>query len=167
MASACVLSGNPVCQCCVRPTPSLCLRQIAKTAYQKTKDPMDAALYYFAMRKRTVIAALYKQMRDDRRYRFFSKDFSTPEGRTAAKKNAYQCLGKQKFESAAALFLLADSLPDCVEVILTKLHDLQLAMLVCRLYDGELDSCPASLRHLLDKVGAGGCRGCLRGTGRC
>ena len=113
---------------------------------------MDAALYYFAMRKRTVIAALYKQMRDDRRYRFFSKDFSTADGRTAAKKNAYQCLGKQKFESAAALFLLADSLSDCVEVILTKLHDLQLAMLVCRLYDGELDSCPPSLSNLLDKV---------------
>ncbi|XP_043192763.1 dmX-like protein 2 isoform X3 [Amphibalanus amphitrite] len=127
------------------------VEQIAKTAYQKTKDPMDAALYYFAMRKRTVIAALYKQMRDDRRYKFFSKDFTTPDGRTAAKKNAYQCLGKQKFESAAALFLLADSLPDCVEVILTKLHDLQLAMLVCRLYDGELDSCPPSLQQLLNK----------------
>ncbi|XP_037074654.1 dmX-like protein 2, partial [Pollicipes pollicipes] len=127
------------------------VEQIAKAAYQKSKDPMDAALYYFAMRKRTVIAALYKQLRDDRRYKFFSKNFNCQEGRTAAKKNAYQCLGKQKFVSAAALFLLADSLSDCIEVILSKLRDLQLAMLVCRLYDGELDTCPPSLGNLLDK----------------
>ncbi|KAK7475121.1 hypothetical protein BaRGS_00033613 [Batillaria attramentaria] len=52
------------------------------------------------------------------------------------------------FREAAAFFLLADSLPDAIEVLLDKLNDLQLALVVCRLYDIE-DPLPASVKALL------------------
>ena len=43
----------------------------------------------------------------------------------------------QSVEYAAAFFLLADSLKDAVNVILNQLKDLQLAIAVTRVYEGE------------------------------
>jgi len=42
-----------------------------------------------------------------------------------------------KLEYAAAFFLLADCLKDAVNVILNQLRDLQLAIAVTRVYEGE------------------------------
>ena len=42
-----------------------------------------------------------------------------------------------QLEYAAAFFLLADCLRDAVNVILTQLKDLQLAIAVTRVYEGE------------------------------
>ncbi len=42
-----------------------------------------------------------------------------------------------QLEYAAAFFLLADCLRDAVNVILTQLKDLQLAIAVTRIYEGE------------------------------
>ena len=46
-------------------------------------------------------------------------------------------LGKQRFEEAAAFFLLADKLWDAVEVCVSNLNDFQLAFVVIRLYEGD------------------------------
>lgn len=58
-------------------------------------------------------------------------------------------LGKQRFEHAVAFFLLANSLNDAVEVCLTKLDDLQLALVITRLYEGEHDATPPNYKKLL------------------
>ena len=77
-------------------------------------------------------------------------DFSEPRWKTAALKNAYALLGKRRFEYAAAFFLLAGNLQDTVNVCAQQMGDLQLAIAVARVYDGD-DS--AVLRSLLeDKV---------------
>ena len=47
---------------------------------------------------------------------FFKNDFSVERWRKAALKNAFDLLGKQRFDHAAAFFLLAGSLHDAVEV---------------------------------------------------
>lgn len=47
---------------------------------------------------------------------FFANDFKEERWRKAALKNAYALLGKQRFEHAAAFFLLAGNLKDAVEV---------------------------------------------------
>ena len=47
---------------------------------------------------------------------FFSHNFSEDRWRKAALKNAFSLLGKQRFEQAAAFFLLAGSLKDAIEV---------------------------------------------------
>ena len=84
-------------------------------------------------------------------------DFSEARWKTAALKNAYALLGKRRFgrfcfffsfvafralidqlaEYAAAFFLLADKLQDAVNVCANQLHDLQLAIAVARVYDGD------------------------------
>lgn len=77
-------------------------------------------------------------------------DFTDSRWKTAALKNAYALLGKRRFEYAAAFFLLAGNLQDAVNVCAHQMHDLQLAIAVARVYDGD-DS--LVLRSLLeDKV---------------
>lgn len=41
-------------------TLRLCIEKIAKAAFQKRQDPMDAALYYLAMRKKNVLWGLFR-----------------------------------------------------------------------------------------------------------
>ncbi|KAI5722747.1 hypothetical protein M8J76_014152 [Diaphorina citri] len=82
---------------------------------------------------------------------FFANNFAEDRWRKAALKNAFALLGKQRFEHAAAFFLLAGALRDAIEVILNKLEDIQLAMVIARLYEGEagLDQTPPNLKRLL------------------
>ena len=47
---------------------------------------------------------------------FFGHDFKEDRWRKAALKNAYSLLGKQRFDHAAAFFLLAGSLWDAIQV---------------------------------------------------
>lgn len=51
---------------------------------------------------------------------FFKNDFNQDRWRKAALKNAFDLLGKQRFEHAAAFFLLGASLNDAVEVSAQK-----------------------------------------------
>ena len=52
---------------------------------------------------------------------FFGHDFKEERWRKAALKNAYSLLGMQRFEHAAAFFLLADALWDAVQVFTCSL----------------------------------------------
>lgn len=47
---------------------------------------------------------------------FFRNDFTQDRWRRAALKNAFDLLGKQRFEHAAGFFLLGGSLNDAIEV---------------------------------------------------
>ncbi|XP_017781826.1 PREDICTED: dmX-like protein 2 isoform X2 [Nicrophorus vespilloides] len=114
-----------------------CVVILAKAAYSSKQDPMDAAIYYVAMNKKNLLWGLYRSKRDDRMTAFFANNFSEERWRKAALKNAYALLGKQRFEHAAAFFLLAGSLNDAVEICLHKLNDLQLAIIIIRLYEGD------------------------------
>nr|CAD7425063.1 unnamed protein product [Timema monikensis] len=126
-----------------------CIEKVAKASYLVNEDPMDAAIFYLAMKKKSLVWGLYRSKRDERMTHFFANNFSEDRWRKAALKNAYALLGKQRFEHAAAFFLLAGALRDAIEVCLDKLEDFQLAMVIARLYEGELDSTPASLKRLL------------------
>jgi len=48
---------------------------------------------------------------------FFKNNFSEDRWRKAALKNAFSLLGKQKFERAAAFFLLGGAVKDAIEVL--------------------------------------------------
>jgi DmX-like protein len=123
--------------------------QIAKYSFQSNNDPLDAALFYLAMKKKGVLWGLFKTIKDTKMADFFKNDFNESKWQTAALKNAFVLLGKQRFEHAAAFFLLAGRLKDAVEVCLRNLHDLQLAMVIVRLYETNFDELTSHLNKIL------------------
>ncbi|XP_053150335.1 dmX-like protein 1 isoform X3 [Hemicordylus capensis] len=125
----------------VRNTHSLrrCIEKVAKAAFQRSNDPLDAAIFYLAMKKKAVIWGLYRSLKETKMTQFFGQNFAEDRWRKAALKNAFALLGKQRFEHSAAFFLLAGHLKDAVEVCLEKLNDIQLALVISRLYESEFE----------------------------
>ncbi|XP_072743215.1 dmX-like protein 2 isoform X6 [Anoplolepis gracilipes] len=124
-----------------------CVEKIAKAAFQFNQDPLDAAIYYLAMKKKNLVWGLFRNKRDDRMTTFFANNFAENRWRKAALKNAFALLGKQRFDHAAAFFLLAGALKDAIDVCLNKLNDIQLAMVIARLYENDTSS--PNMRRLL------------------
>ncbi|NXL84831.1 DMXL1 protein, partial [Alectura lathami] len=116
-----------------------CIEKVAKAAFQRNNDPLDAAIFYLAMKKKAVIWGLYRSRKDTKMTQFFGNNFTEDRWRKAALKNAFSLLGKQRFEHSAAFFLLAGHLKDAVEVCLEKLNDIQLALVISRLYESEFE----------------------------
>uniref|UniRef100_A0A4W5QJI7 Dmx like 1 n=1 Tax=Hucho hucho TaxID=62062 RepID=A0A4W5QJI7_9TELE len=117
-----------------------CIEKVAKASFQRQNDPLDAAIFYLAMKKKAVVWGLYRSQKNAKMTTFFSNNFSEERWRRAALKNAFSLLGKQRFQHSAAFFLLAGSLKDAVEVCLEKMQDLQLALVISRLYESEFDT---------------------------
>lgn len=125
------------------------IEKVAKTAFQQKNDPLDAALFYLAMKKKGVLWGLFKTVKDVKMSEFFKNDFAEAKWQTAALKNAFVLLGKQRFEHAAAFFLLAGRLKDAVEVCIRSLHDLQLALVIVRLYETDYDKLSHYIKSIL------------------
>ncbi|CAD5221721.1 unnamed protein product [Bursaphelenchus xylophilus] len=132
-------------------TLRLIMEKVAKAAFQAQQDPMDAALFYLAMRKKNVLTHLFKTVNDSRMYDFFREDFTQQKWKKAALKNAFVLMSKQRYHNAAAFFLLGDSLNDAIETILSRLKDLQLAMVVVRLYETDPDKQAQLMEEMLCK----------------
>ncbi|KAI9258749.1 RAVE protein 1 C terminal-domain-containing protein [Phascolomyces articulosus] len=119
------------------------MTNIARNTYlnQELKDPVSCTLYYLALRKKSLLQSLWRAASHHNEQavmvRFLANDFAEPRWRTAAAKNAFVLLGRQRYEYAAAFFLLADKLSDAVGVILKNLRDYQLAIAICRVYEGD------------------------------
>ncbi|KAJ0125021.1 hypothetical protein J7T55_006365 [Diaporthe amygdali] len=127
---------------------------IARNEYTKNevKNPVDCSLYYLALRKKTVLQGLWRMASWNREQvgtqKLLANNFEDPRWKTSALKNAYALLSKRRFEYSAAFFLLADRLQDAVNVCLNQLKDLQLAIAITRVYEG--DQGPV-LRKLLEE----------------
>ncbi|XP_031425957.1 dmX-like protein 1 isoform X3 [Clupea harengus] len=136
----------------LRSTPRLrrCIEKVAKATFQRNNDPLDAALFYLAMKKKAVVWGLYRSQRNTKMTEFFSHNFNEDRWRRAALKNAFSLLGKQRFQHSAAFFLLAGSLKDAVEVCIENLQDLQLALVITRLYESEFES-SSSYKRILQR----------------
>jgi len=124
--------------CQHEPTLRILAERVAKTEYLKNKSAEDCALYYLALRKKVALQQLYKTQRDETLVKFLANDFEHERWKTAAQKNAYVLLSKQRYYLAAAFFLLADQLRDAVSICLQKLNDYQLALFIARLFEGDL-----------------------------
>ncbi|WQF81494.1 Putative RAVE complex protein Rav1 [Colletotrichum destructivum] len=127
---------------------------VARNEYTKSdmKNPVDCSIYYLALKKKTVLQGLWRIAHWNREQgatqKLLANNFEEPKWRTTALKNAYALLSKRRFEYAAAFFLLADHLQDAVNVCLNQLKDLQLAVAIARVYEG--DQGPV-LRKLLEE----------------
>ncbi|KAL2185362.1 hypothetical protein L209DRAFT_733240 [Thermothelomyces heterothallicus CBS 203.75] len=127
---------------------------IARNEYTKNepKNPINCSLYYLALKKKAILQGLWRMAawnpEQGATQRLLANNFDDPKWRTVALKNAYALMSKRRFEYAAAFFLLADHLQDAVNVCLKQLKDLQLAIAVARVYEG--DNGPV-LRRLLEE----------------
>ncbi|XP_071611297.1 dmX-like protein 2 isoform X3 [Heliangelus exortis] len=129
-----------------------CIEKVAKASFQRNNDALDAALFYLAMKKKAVVWGLFRSQHDEKMTAFFSQNFSEDRWRKAALKNAFALLGKQRFEQSAAFFLLAGSLKDAIQVCLEKMEDIQLAMVIARLYESEFDTSVTYTSILYEKI---------------
>ncbi|OBT85323.1 hypothetical protein VE02_05973 [Pseudogymnoascus sp. 03VT05] len=127
---------------------------IARNEYTKSdeKNPIDCSLFYIALKKKAVLQGLWRMAGWNREQtatlKLLSNNFQEEKWKTVALKNAYALLGKHRCMYAAAFFLLADCLKDAVNVCLNQLKDLQLAVAITRVFEG--DNGPV-LRELLEE----------------
>lgn len=117
--------------------------QIAKHEFSKseTRDPSKCAIFYLALKKKQILISLWKMSvghsEQQKMLKFLNNDFSEARWRSAALKNAFVLLSKHRFMDAACFFLLADSLEDSVNVLYKQVNDMDLAIGVCRVYEGD------------------------------
>ncbi|KAF9908205.1 regulator of (H+)-ATPase in vacuolar membrane [Linnemannia zychae] len=116
---------------------------IARNQYtgKDDKDPVACTLFYLALKKKKLLHGLWRtahgHAEQSKMVTFLANDFDQDRWKTAAQKNAFALLGKQRFAYAAAFFLLADKLQDAVNVCVKHLNDFQLAISICRVYERE------------------------------
>ncbi|KAF9106062.1 hypothetical protein BGX29_010629 [Mortierella sp. GBA35] len=120
---------------------------IARNQYsgKDDKDPVACTLFYIALKKKKLLHGLWRtahgHAEQGKMVTFLSNDFEQDRWRTAALKNAFALLGKQRFAYAAAFFLLGDKLQDAVNVCVKHLNDIQLAISLCRVYEQGKRTC--------------------------
>lgn len=79
------------------------METIARNEYMtgENRDPSVCALYYFALGKVRLVHGLWRQAAWHREQaimlKFLANDFQEPRWQTAALKNAFALLGKQRF----------------------------------------------------------------------
>ncbi|QID80485.1 regulator of (H+)-ATPase in vacuolar membrane [Saccharomyces pastorianus] len=116
---------------------------IAKYEFSKDdkRDPSRCAIFYLALKKKQILLSLWRMAighpEQQKMIRFISNDFSVPRWRTAALKNAFVLLSKHRYMDAAVFFLLTGSLKDCVNVLCKQVGDMDMAIGVCRVYEGD------------------------------
>nr|CDJ88019.1 CRE-RBC-1 protein [Haemonchus contortus] len=142
-----------------------CLEKLAKAAFQQNEDPMDSSLYYMALKKKNLLTHLFKTVKNHKMAEFFAQDFSKEHWQRIAAKNAFVLMGKQRFHHAAAFFLLSGSIKDAIQTILRKCRDLQLAMVVLRLYETDIEVQQAMLKEILCREVLGGSLECVESPG--
>ena len=88
------------------------MEMLARNQYAQTEErnPIDCSLFYLALRKKNLLAGLWRSAgwhpEQSAMVKFLSHDFSDSRWRTAASKNAYALLAKQRY---GEMHLLMDS----------------------------------------------------------
>lgn len=108
---------------------------------EEDRDPISASLIFFALGKKQVVHGLWRQAPGHKEQqmmlKFLANDFTLDRWKTAAAKNAYALLSKQRYEYAAAFFMLAGNPKDAITVCLRQLNDWQLAVALARAIEGD------------------------------
>eukprot|EP00980_Cylindrotheca_fusiformis_P027689 scaffold22210_cov122-Cylindrotheca_fusiformis.AAC.3 len=117
--------------------------EIGQSLYRQSKDILKSSLFFILAGKKKMLknlAAADSTLSGRKFYKFLSDfDFGSSRGRSAAEKNAFSLLRKNRYDCAAAFFLLAEPpiLKSAVETIASKMGDVDLAFMVARLLGNE------------------------------
>lgn len=121
------------------------METIAQNQYMSSdnRDPTNCSLFYFALGKVRLVQGLWRQASWHKEQsimlKFLANDFTQTRWRTAALKNAYALLSKQRYEYAAAFFVLGGGLKDAVNICIRYLSDPQLAIALARVSENGED----------------------------
>lgn len=117
---------------------------------QEDRDPTSCSLIFFALGKKKIVHGLWRQApghkEQNMMLKFLANDFTQDRWKTAALKNAYALLSKNRYgrsyaitsdnmlisEYAAAFFMLADQPRDAISVCLRQMGDWQLAIALAK-----------------------------------
>ncbi|KAK5940247.1 regulator of (H+)-ATPase in vacuolar membrane [Knufia obscura] len=117
---------------------------VARAEYNRNSDdrnPVDCSLYYLALDKKAILQSLWRRtvgVRErENTLKLLAHDFREQRWKSTALKNAYALLSRRRFEYAAAFFLLGGALGDAVNVCVNQLHDVQLAIAITRVWQGD------------------------------
>lgn len=114
------------------------VENVARSTFRATKDAKSVLLWYLALNKKAILVGLLKSDTDNQKiYEFIRNDFSTERWQVAAQKNAFELRKQRKYEMCAGFFLLANKLINAAEIMARDMGDVQLALVVCRLVEGD------------------------------
>ena len=136
--------------------------EVAQYTFRSTKKAMDCMLFYVILNKKNMFINYAKADRSDEGQKlvtFLSNfDFSSQRGRSAIEKNAFSLLRKRRYFQAASFFLMAEPpmLTSALNVIITQMKDLPLAMLVARLMGVNTEENVSMLRTFTNFVSGDG-----------
>jgi rabconnectin-3a len=78
------------------------------------RNPVKCSLFYLALRKKNILAGLWRTALGNKEQaamtRFLANDFNDTRWRTAASKNAYALLAKQRYGKPSNLNLIQNTL---------------------------------------------------------
>ncbi|KAJ1960770.1 regulator of (H+)-ATPase in vacuolar membrane [Dipsacomyces acuminosporus] len=105
------------------------------------RDPTRCAIFYLALKKQRLLLGLWRiahsHPEQSKMLAFLSHDFSEARWKTAAAKNAYVLLSRQRYLDAATFFMLSGKLADAATVCIAQLKDIQMAIAICRCHEGD------------------------------
>jgi hypothetical protein len=74
---------------------------MARDRFGVSKDPMDATLFFLALRKKILLLGLWRTTsfhpEQAKMLKFLAQDFDDPRKQSAALKNAFALLGKRRY----------------------------------------------------------------------
>ncbi|WWC58046.1 uncharacterized protein I303_100581 [Kwoniella dejecticola CBS 10117] len=132
------------------------LEDIARNRFMQDedRDPTSCSLIFFALGKKKVVHGLWRQAPGHKEQalmlKFLANDFELERWKTAAMKNAYALLSKQRYEYAAAFFMLGGSPKDAINVCLRHLNDWQLAVALARVVEPHEKSVGPLMKWILE-----------------
>eukprot|EP00656_Telonema_subtile_P016237 TRINITY_DN18567_c0_g1_i3.p1 TRINITY_DN18567_c0_g1~~TRINITY_DN18567_c0_g1_i3.p1 ORF type:complete len:753 (-),score=76.50 TRINITY_DN18567_c0_g1_i3:105-2363(-) len=122
---------------------SLCEKLVQKYAIMLRQRPEQAdidqcSLLMIALKKHTQLKLLHsKILKNAKIGQFLDHDFSQPEWKVKASKNAFVLLSHHRYHLAAAFFLLANDVHEAIAIFVTRWKSPMLAVLLGRLFCGD------------------------------
>ncbi|GMM34055.1 Rav1 protein [Saccharomycopsis crataegensis] len=118
---------------------------VEEIKYFETSDmrsPINSTLFYLSLRKKSILIKLWKishgHPEQQKLIKFLSLDFEKSEkNKLSAVKNAFALLSKHRYYLASCFFLLGGKLQDCINVLIKKCNDMELAIAVARVYESS------------------------------
>ncbi|CAH0473362.1 unnamed protein product [Peronospora belbahrii] len=107
--------------------------KVAQVEYATNRDPFGVAVFYVLLGKTRLLASLFKLAHESRISDLLGNNFSDMRWKNAAIKNAYVLMTKQRYELAAAFFLLGGKVIEAVSVAEQADESLVLSCLIARI----------------------------------